>query len=169
MLSIAYLGRGGQGIVFAATLTANALFEKGYYVVQLQNYGASVRGGAVLAYVVAGEDRVENPFVEEFDLMIVLHEEGLERWRWLAEKARRLVLDEKLVKTVVPGATRIPLSTLAEEEGVYQALNVVAVGLAVSLLGLEGLDPIIEEVLRRKNYSVNWRAYLLGKRIASTL
>ena len=168
MFKIAYLGRGGQGIVFAATLTAEALYEKGYYVAQLQNYGASVRGGSVLGYVVADNEPVKNPFIEEFDVIIVLHEEGLKRWKWLVEKSKKIILDEKLVKTNIHGAIKAPLSTIAEKEGVYQALNIVAVGAVFSIIDIEGIDEVIDKLLqKRKNYEINKKAYLIGKEIFS--
>ncbi|MCD6300953.1 MAG: 2-oxoacid:acceptor oxidoreductase family protein [Staphylothermus sp.] len=166
MFSIAYLGRGGQGIVFAATITAEALYEKGYYVAQLQNYGASVRGGSVLGYVVADNKPIKNPFVEVFDVMIALHEEGLKRWKCLVEKSKKIIVDEKLVKSEVSGAIKVPLSSIAEEEGVYQALNLVAVRLAFKVLGITGIDEVMDKLLKnRKNYDLNKKAYMIGKEI----
>jgi len=166
MIKVAYLGRGGQGIVFAATLTAEALYEKGYYVAQLQNYGASVRGGSVLGYVVVDNEPVKNPFIEEFDVIIVLHEEGLKRWKWLVEKSKKIILDEKLVKTNIPGAIKAPLSTIAEKEGVYQALNLAAIGLVFKVLAITGVDEVIDKLLqKRRNYYLNKRAYMIGKEI----
>ncbi len=168
MIRIAYLGRGGQGIVFAATLTAEALYEKGYYVAQLQNYGASVRGGSVLGYVVADNKPVKNPFIEEFDVVIVLHDEGLKRWKWLVEKSGKIILDEKLVKTNIPRAIKAPLSMISEKEGIYQALNLVAVGAVFSILDIKDIDEVIDKLLRkRKNYDINKKAYMIGKEIIS--
>ena len=168
MFRTAYLGRGGQGIVFATTLTAEALYEKGYYVAQLQNYGASVRGGSVLGYVVADNKPIKNPFIEEFDIIVVLHEEGLKRWKWLVEESRKIILDEKLVKTDIPGAIKAPLSTIAEKEGVYQALNLVAVGTVFSILNIKDIDEVIDKMLhKRKNYDVNKKAYMIGKELFS--
>lgn len=167
MISVAYLGMGGQGIVFAATITGEALYRKNYYVAQLQNYGASVRGGSVLGYVVADEKPVENPFVEEFNIFIVVHEEGMKRWKWLVEKSKLVILDKDLVKTRTPNARTLPLSAEAEKTGLYQSLNMVAVGLFFGITNIKGIDEIIENLLReRKNYETNLKAYLLGKQLA---
>ena len=167
MINVAYLGIGGQGIVFAATITGETLYKKNYYVAQLQNYGASVRGGSVLGYVVADEKPIENPFIEEFDVFIVLHEEGMKKWKWLVERSKLVVLDKDLVKTRIPNAKILPLSAEAEKAGLYQALNMVAVGLFFGITSIMGIDEIVENLLKeRKNYDTNLRAYLLGKQLA---
>ncbi len=167
--SIAFIGRGGQGIVFAATLLGEILFKSGYYVAQLQSYGAEVRGGSVIAYVVYGREPIENPFIEGFDYAIVLHEDGLKRWREHISRSKTVYVDSELVKTRLDNMVETPLSRVAMENNVYDALNVVGVGL-IHRIALKNIPlEVAEEVIKSKKRSqLNLKAYKLGYRLAIT-
>ncbi|NPA97069.1 MAG: hypothetical protein GXO32_05655 [Crenarchaeota archaeon] len=160
MRSIAFLGRGGQGIVFAGEVIAETLFEQGLYVAQLQSYGAEVRGGSVLSYVVFDRDRVENPFIESFSLAIVLHEAGMRRWMKHLEGSDLVILDE-LVSAELRNAVKLPISRVCVEKGVLGRENVVAIGV-IAASGV--LDPsVVERVLSRKRgFEKNIEALKLG-------
>ncbi len=166
MRSAGFLGIGGQGIVFATTVLGGALYRLGYYVAQLQNYGASVRGGAVYGYVVFDEDEIVNPFIEELEVLVILHEQGRRRWENIVRKSKKIIYDKDLVKPVENG---IPMSIAeeADKHGVYRALNMVALGIASRILGVKGIDEAVDEVLRsRKNYELNIKAYEIGLELA---
>lgn len=157
---------GGQGIVFAATVLGETLYRLGYYVAQLQNYGASVRGGAVYGYVVFGEDEIVNPFIEELEVLVILHEQGRKRWENIVSKSEKVIYDKDLVKPVENGIA-LPIAKEADKHGVYRALNMVALGIASRILGVEGIDEAVNEVLRnKKNYELNIKAYRLGGKLA---
>lgn len=157
---------GGQGIVFAATVLGETLYRLGYYVAQLQNYGASVRGGAVYGYVVFGEDEIVNPFIEELEVLVILHEQGRKRWENIVGKSEKVIYDKDLVKPVENGIA-LPIAKEADKHGVYRALNMVALGIASRILGVEGIDEAVNEVLRnKKNYELNIKAYRLGGKLA---
>ncbi len=169
MRSAGFLGIGGQGIVFAATVLGEALYRLGYYVAQLQNYGASVRGGAVYGYVVFGDKEIINPFIEELDILVVLHEQARRRWENIVEKSSTVIYDKDLVKGI-PGGKPLPLASEADKNGVYKSLNMVALGVASRLLGVDGIDKAVDEVLgERKNYDTNIKAYRLGWRLAEDI
>ncbi len=157
---------GGQGIVFAATVLGETLYRLGYYVAQLQNYGASVRGGAVYGYVVFDENEIVNPFIEELEVLVILHEQGRKRWENIVSKSKKIIYDKDLVKPVENGIA-LPIAKEADKHGVYKALNIVALGIASRTLGVKGIDEAVDEVLRsKKNYELNIKAYRLGGKLA---
>jgi len=145
VLSVGLMGRGGQGILFATTVLANALFNSGYYVAQLQSYGAEVRGGSVLAYVIYSTERIENPFIESFNTLVMLHDVKIEAWKRITESSRIVIADEDLVKNPPPHAIRLPLIRVATEGGVSGKENVVALGClaGMSVVSLEALERVI--------------------------
>jgi len=161
-LSIAFLGRGGQGIVFAAEVLAEAFFRKGMYVAQMQSYGAEVRGGSVLAYIVLSEEPIENPFVESFDIAVVLHEAGARRWRKHVESSRIVVYDSDLARELerMSNATPAPIARRCMERGVGGRENVAAVGLVTSALIDE--DTLIEVLKKRRDFEKNLEALRVG-------
>ncbi len=168
--SIAFLGRGGQGIVFAANSLSEILFNSGYYVSQLQSYGAEVRGGSVIAYTVFDREPIENPFIESFTLAVVIHEYGVKRWVRHLENSNLVVVDRDLVKTRIGNTLEAPLSSKAIEHDVYKALNMVALGLALGIGVVEVDDNVVEDVLRgKKGFEINYKAYKLGKSIGLSI
>lgn len=60
LLEIRLHGRGGQGVVFAATAIAEAAYREGKYVQSFGIYGAERRGAPVASFVRVG-DRPEMP------------------------------------------------------------------------------------------------------------
>jgi len=166
--SVAFAGRGGQGLLFAATVLANTLFRRGLYVAQLQSYGAEVRGGSVLAYVVFSHEPIENPFLEGFTLFIALHEAGLARWRRLAEGSATVIVDQDLVHSQVRGAVQAPLSSSVVRAGAPGRENVAALGL-VSALGLVERGAVLDELSRHRGFEENRIAFEAGYRVGLDL
>ncbi len=169
-LSIAFAGRGGQGIVFAATTLATALYRAGAYVAQLQSYGAEVRGGSVLAYVVLSKNRIENPFPETFDIVITLHDAGVARRASSIRASRLIIYEEELVKSLAGLNNAVPV-TLAEDvmrRVGKDVVNAAALGL------LAGLAPELKDVLRDvlrsgKEGETNLAAFSIGFEKADSL
>lgn len=58
MLELRIHGRGGQGIVVAAAIFAEAVFMEGYYARAFSLFGAERRGAPVTAFVRAGKSRL---------------------------------------------------------------------------------------------------------------
>ena len=170
MASVAFLGRGGQGIVFAATITAETLFNLGYYVAQLQSYGAEVRGGSVLAHIVYDNKTIENPFIEQYDLAIVLHEAGLKRWIKHLEKSKTIIVDKDLVKTRMDNMVTAPIIENVAREKLSGSENIVAVGIAMQLLlGREAIAVAKSILEKRSSPEKNIKALELGTTIALNL
>ena len=163
-LSVGLAGRGGQGIIFAATTLANALFNSGYYVAQLQSYGAEVRGGSVFAYVIYSEERIENPFIESFDKLVMLYDVKIEAWRKLVESSQVVVADEDLVKNPPPHAIKLPITRVAAEGGVSGRENVVALG-CLAGMGVVSLEALERALPKSRDPSKNITALKLGRKL----
>ncbi len=165
--SILVAGIGGQGVVFAATTLAKALFLQDFHVAQLQSYGAEVRGGAVLAWVIYSESPVTCPFTDTYDLALFLHKAGLEEARRKGLQWRQAIVDEDLVRPTGPHIFKAyPIHRLAREAGLEGRENIVAIGI---LAGLGHVDPkALEEVLSTgRGNANNLKALELGMRVAS--
>jgi len=160
--TVAIAGRGGQGVVLATTLLARAAFKKGLYVAQLQSYGAEVRGGAVVAYVVLSKQPIENPYPENYDLVIALHEAGVARRRNEILSSKAIIADEDLVKP-------IPKDNVIQVKIVKSGTpNMVALGIITAFI------PAITEELRKEisklwNAEENLRSFDTGVRIGFEL
>ncbi len=163
--SVCLMGSGGQGVVFAATVLANALFTRGLYVAQLQNYGAEVRGGSVMAYVVFSESEVVNPFVDSFDVLIVLHDFEVSSWAKYLEYSDLVVVDDLLVSKHLHRAIKAPLFRKALEVGLAGRESIVALGLLAGL-NLVSKDDLKKALMSAKDFEQNARALEAGYELA---
>jgi len=167
-ISISLAGMGGQGIVFATTILAEALFRQGYYVSQLQSYGAEVRGGAVIGWVVFSEKPIECPFTDEFDILILLHDIGYKECMRKGFKAKIVIADSDLVTNPPEKAIKIPMNRKAEAKSCRGSTSIVALGILAAMNYVN--DKILEEVLQyMKRAEINIKALKLGKELAKAI
>lgn len=171
MKSIAFLGRGGQGIVFAASVLAETLFRKGLYVAQLQSYGAEVRGGSVLAYVVYDEKHVDNPFIESFDTAVLLHEAAVTRWTFILRNSNIVIVNKDLVQTFYgKKVITVPLTRTLSEENLQGKENICSLGLIKGLGLVDYNDEDLIEILEKHtDWEQNVRAYNIGLKLGERI
>jgi 2-oxoglutarate ferredoxin oxidoreductase subunit gamma len=65
-------GSGGQGILLAAAIIAEAAAAVGKRVVATQSYGPEARGGASKAEVIVADEPIDYPEVQRPDVSLVL-------------------------------------------------------------------------------------------------
>jgi|Deesub1362B_J571_1020462.scaffolds.fasta_scaffold27215_2 2-oxoglutarate ferredoxin oxidoreductase subunit gamma len=166
--SVAMIGTGGQGIVYAISVLTEALFNEGKYVSQLQSYGAEVRGGSVLAYVIYSDQPIENPFIDSFNYVIILHSAGLRRWYSIAKNSEKVFKDSDLVKETLDNAVSLPFAKMSANLGHPELINIIALGL-ITYLGIVKLDTLRNVLSRKKNKELNIKALDHGLREVSKL
>ena len=166
--SAGLMGRGGQGIVYAVSILAKTLFEEGYYVAQLQSYGAEVRGGSVLAYVVYGRDRIINPFIEGLDALVILHRPHNRMLLDLIEKSNHVIIDETQHQGHNLGRKvyTAPLISSAFREGHSDRLGMVALGCLARISNIS-ITAIENTIPHGKSTSENKAALKLGYTLCS--
>ncbi len=132
-------GSGGQGIIMAAVVLAEAagVFD-GKYVCQTQSYGPEARGGASKAEVIISAGPIDYPKAMNPDLLLAMNQKSCDAYIWDLKPEGLLVVDAILVeqvptKRVVP----IPFTRIAREEvGKEMTANMVALGAVGQLCGL---------------------------------
>jgi len=65
-------GFGGQGVLLAGKLLADACVQKGYKVSWMPSYGPEMRGGTCNCRVVISEENIINPIFSRPDVTLVL-------------------------------------------------------------------------------------------------
>ena len=65
-------GSGGQGIVLASIIFADAALQGGLNVVQTQSFGPEARGGASKSEVIISKDNIKYPMVTKPDVLLAL-------------------------------------------------------------------------------------------------
>ena len=185
--NILIVGVGGQGTLLASKLMGRYFTEKGYDVKVSEVHGMSQRGGSVVTYVRYGE-KVFSSVIEKGEADIILSFEQLESARWLPYLKKGGVLitgtqkidpmpvimgkagypENILEKLSEKGVKVIPVDalTLALEAGSAKSANVVLLGAAVKLLGIDKDEfaEIVRSSVPPKTVEANLKAFESGYR-----
>lgn len=125
-------GHGGQGILDLANFISYHHLLKGRHVAYTPSYGPESRGGKVKCYVVASDEEVDSPIVEEPDCLIVMNTPSMDFVPML-KKGGTLLMNTSLISEE-PGRNDIVVVKVPATD--------IAAGL--SELHLEGVgDPTI--------------------------
>lgn len=148
-IQVRFAGAGGQGVILAGVLIAEAGMHDGLHVVATQSYGPEARLGAAKTEVVLSHRPIVFPEVRVPDLIVCLSEEAYRKHaRPLAPGGVRLVEETAVAPDaqLEPGTVTAPLLATARALGPNGgvAANVVALGALVALS-----EVVTEESLRR--------------------
>jgi 2-oxoglutarate ferredoxin oxidoreductase subunit gamma len=162
---IALDGVGGQGVRVIAGVLGNLLARMGKYVTVLFDYDSSVRGSMSDAFVIFDDEPIDNPVVEEADILLKLADKGS-----LHVTGKAVVTDLGLHE---PGAEQIPFASLGSEHfGKELFGNMIALGRLLRLAAIDFNDDAIRSALPRRYQDENVAAIRFGyeltpERIAS--
>jgi indolepyruvate ferredoxin oxidoreductase beta subunit len=152
--SVVLAGLGGQGVITAADILADAAFRAGLDVKKAEIHGMSQRGGSVTSDVRFGRE-VLSPMVTrgEADFLLVLSPSEV-------EVARPMLR---------PGGLLIPPGAVDESKLVNRrSLNVALLGALSARLGLDQAHWLaaLHAALPERLHEVNERAFQLGRESA---
>lgn len=139
-------GFGGQGVISAGYLLAQAGMMEGKEVSFFPAYGAEMRGGTANCSVVVASEEVSTPIVSTPDTAIVLNEPSLAKFEPTIKPGGLLIINSSLINSK---ATRtdikvlyVPCNQIAGELGNGKVMNMVALGAFVSATGAMSIDAI---------------------------
>ena len=183
--NIIIVGVGGQGIILASEVLAEAALLAGYDVRKSEVHGMAQRGGSVSSHVRFGK-KVLSPLIElgQADIMLAFEKvEGLRSCEFMKRGATIIMNNAEIIPTTVslgmgsypsdvPGILRglgfnvimVNAQDKAREAGTSKAANVVLLASLASFLGID--KEIWMEVVRhrvpKKFLDVNIAAFNLG-------
>lgn len=158
--SILIAGFGGQGILLAGEVLANALMLDGKDVTWYPSYGAEMRGGTVNCEIVASETEVSAVNKKEADFIIALNQLSFDKFLPKLKQGGWIIANSSLVKEI---KSRLdvnylfaPITALANEIGEIRITNIISLGLLAKishLTSIETLHKALENILpeHRKN------------------
>ena len=169
-------GFGGQGVVLAGRLLANAALAEGKEVVWAPSYGPEMRGGAVHCTVIVASQRIGSPEVSLADSLLIMDRASLDRFAHRVKPGGLFVLNSTLVQARPEDDTcevlAIAATDAAEELGNPQVANVIMLGALLAkrpVVSPESLKAAMR-VLAGKGYEklipVNERALARGMELA---
>jgi len=170
MLEFRLHGRGGQGIVVAASIFAEAVFLEGYYARAFSLFGAERRGAPVTAFIRVSKERLmprsriyQPDYVVVFDSTITgstliagLKDEGTLLINgtegWEGKMSGMLVPDNRF-KIMKVDATEIAWKHKLAI-GSFPMVNTVMLGAMGRISGLASLENLVISIKKRVSVSV---------------
>jgi 2-oxoglutarate ferredoxin oxidoreductase subunit gamma len=145
-------GSGGQGLILAGIILADASLIQGINGVQSQSYGPEARGGASKAEVIISTEEINYPKVQQCDLLLCLTQKSYDEYIASLKNDGILVIDDSIETNVATDATiyKLPiLKTAIEEMKKPMVANIISLGAISNILDILEEKNILEAVLKR--------------------
>jgi 2-oxoacid:acceptor oxidoreductase gamma subunit (pyruvate/2-ketoisovalerate family) len=182
MIEIRVHGTGGQGVVVAAKLLADAAAKSGYKSQCFSAYGAERRGGSVESYVrISDKDIVIHSKLYEPDYIVLMDEnlaKNPQTMSGLKQQGGVLINSSKLPESFSPlknyRIVTIDGNAIARKQGLMlvsgmPVINTVILGAMVAMIPMVGFDYLSEAIregkipLAEKNVEAAREAYQKAK------
>jgi 2-oxoglutarate ferredoxin oxidoreductase subunit gamma len=138
--SVIFSGFGGQGLLFAGQVLAQAAMEEDREVLWIPSYGPEMRGGTAYCTVIVSEDLIGSPIVERPDVAVVLNPPSHAKFAGTVVPNGIVVTNSTLVDARVERddvvEIALPLSELASAAGDPRLVSVVALGVVAARTGI---------------------------------
>jgi 2-oxoglutarate ferredoxin oxidoreductase subunit gamma len=147
-------GSGGQGVILAAIILADAAIENGLNAIQTQSYGPEARGGASKAEVIISRDEIKYPKVMKANVLLCLTQKSYDKYIATLDKNGILIVDDSIsVDESAPYKIyRLPILETAETKvGSGMSANIVSVGVLYAVIGEDviSMDVIKKSIAER--------------------
>ena len=152
-LEIRLTGSGGQGLILAGIILAEAALLQGDNAIQSQSYGPEARGGASKSEVIISKEDIDFPKVKDADILLSLTQIAYDKYKGATKESAIVIVDsaisvDKSLK--VDRVISIPIiKTASEKVGKSIVSNIVALGAIQKVTGIVDRDFLEEAVLNR--------------------
>ena len=168
-------GSGGQGIITAARVFAEAINEHTKkYVCQSQSYGPEARGGASKAEIIVSNEPIDYPRATNPDVLLAMNQAACDAYFSDLRSDGVLIVDSTLVEQVPTSRSiGIPFTEIARKEvGRDLAANMVALGALTYLtkiVSVQGTEKTLLQKVPKGTIEMNRNAFRAGVNAAKKL
>lgn len=143
-------GTGGQGLITAGIILAEAALLDGKLAIQSQSYGPEARGGASKAEVIISDEAIHFPKVTDPNLLLAMSQEAATKYSHDLTAGSVMITDSLFVSDVPDFGGKVyelPITHSAKE--VLGKANIIALGALVKLTGIVSEESLVKAVLNR--------------------
>jgi 2-oxoglutarate ferredoxin oxidoreductase subunit gamma len=169
MIEFRLSGSGGQGLILAGIILAEAAIGDGKEALQSQSYGPEARGGSSKSEVIIAERPIYYPKVTSPDILLAMTQEALQKYGNDLQDDKVLIVDSTLVKEVPARFKKVysvPITQMAVDKlGRELFANIIALGIIAKLSDAVKFSSLERAVLSRVpkgTEKVNSQALQLG-------
>jgi 2-oxoglutarate ferredoxin oxidoreductase subunit gamma len=146
-------GAGGQGLLLAGIVLAEAGILDGKYAVQTQSYGPEARGGASKSEVIIGDDVIDFPEVRKPNLILALTQKAADKYISKEILNGIIIVDENVEidpEIRYEKLYKVPITrTATEKVGKSIVANIVSLGIIVESTNVVSKESIEKAILNR--------------------
>ncbi len=148
MTKIRIAGFGGQGIILAGELLANAAVFEGKEGCAIGSYGSAARGGLTSSEVIISNKFIAAPFVERADVLLAMSQEAYDKYSPTVVNNGLVIVDSGMVKTNKQSAQfEIPATNIALTELKSSVVaNMVMLGALSAITNVVSMHSLINAV-----------------------
>lgn len=170
-----FSGSGGQGVITAAVILAEAaVIVDGLNATQSQSYGAAARGGSTRTDIIISDTAILYPKVIQPNVLVCLTQEAYGQYTRIIRPGGLLLLDTRFVQTekrVDARQVELPMfQTVMDKIGKPIVLNICMLGALIKITGLvkpESIMTILEKRIPAGFLDMNRQALELGMELAA--
>lgn len=133
-------GEGGQGIILAGVILAEAAIYDGFNAIQSQSYGPEARGGASKAEIIISDNEINYPKVKQPDVLLILSLEAYKKYFKNISSNGIIIIDDTIQITDNSPAKifKLPIIKTADEE--------IKLPITTNIIALAALQSITQVV-----------------------
>ncbi len=174
-VEIALTGAGGQGLLLAGYVLANAAIKDGKVALQASMYGPEARLGSSRSDVVISDTEITYPRATRPDILLVLNQDSCDKYVKTLKEDGILICDITDVKRIpdedkIKNIYKLPLARIASQEfGTPLVTNILSLGFIAGITGIvskKALEESIKEVVKKKFVELNLKALAKGFELA---
>ncbi len=145
-IEVRFAGFGGQGILLAGKLFAEAAMEEGKQVAWIPSYGPEMRGGTAYCTVVVADHLIGSPIVNSPGHLVAMNRPSLEKFAPTTQAGGICLVNSSLIP-ITSGRDDlnevfVPCNHIANEAGNPRGANMVILGAFVTLSKVVSFDTI---------------------------
>lgn len=167
---LVFSGSGGQGVITAAIILAEAaVIVEGMNATQSQSYGAAARGGATRSDIIISDEEINFPGVTSPNILVCLTQEAYNSFSSIIRPGGKLLVDSRYVqptKKIDAKQIELPMyDTVMSEIGKPIVFNICVLGALLGITRLVKPESILEILTTRipKDFiEMNRKALNLG-------
>ncbi len=150
--SFVFAGFGGQGVILAGKILAQAGSDRGLQVTWLPSYGPEMRGGTANCTVVLSDEPIGSPVVDNPTALVAMNLPSLDKFEGTVAESGTILINSSLITRPIQRSDvqvlRVPANDIAVSLGNPQAANMVALGAIIKATETVPLDLIKSTMAR---------------------
>lgn len=164
---IIILGLGGQGVITAGKVIAEAGFSAGYECSFLPTTGPEIHNGNVKSEIIFSNEKIYNPFINKADYVIVFHKFRLEEAKqYLTNDSILICKDFSTPLNYEYLGIKVNTESLVENSKYSNIFMVGALNYYSEFFNDKDISNALKKIFFNKPYSIvnlNFKAYKSGK------